>query len=39
MLRLEFLADYSSSGSHGKPYVNWYDQDKSETHFVLPDNL
>ena len=33
MLRLEFLADYSSHGSHGKAYVKWYDQDKSETHF------
>ena len=33
MLRMQFLADYSSHGNHGKAYVKWYDQDKSETHF------
>lgn len=33
MLRLEFLPEYSSYGTHGKAYVKWYDQDKSETHF------
>ena len=33
MLRMEFLSDYSSYGNHGKAYVKWYDQDKSETHF------
>ena len=33
MLQMQFMADYSSYGNHGKAYVKWYDQDKSETHF------
>ncbi len=32
MLKLDFLSDYSSYGPHGKPYVNWCDQEPSDTH-------